>query len=89
MKTSPFLLKFSPDYDIAALEYKAAAECFEVDPSEQATEQALRCWEKVAEIRDKQQDAFGAARALDQVSSLLLSVHVEHAFPSLARCISL
>ncbi|PHJ22379.1 gamma-soluble nsf attachment protein [Cystoisospora suis] len=71
MKTSFISLKFSPDYDIAALEYKAAAECFEADPSEEATEKALHCWNKVVEIRDKQQDCFGAARALEQMATLL------------------
>ncbi|CBZ50490.1 gi20748, related [Neospora caninum Liverpool] len=71
LKTSVFLLKFSPDYDIAALEYKAAAECFQEDRSEQALAQALHCWQKVVEIRDKQQDAFGTARALEQMAVLL------------------
>ncbi|KEP61372.1 UNVERIFIED_CONTAM: gamma-soluble NSF attachment protein, putative [Hammondia hammondi] len=70
LKTSVFLLKLSPDYDIAALEYKAAAECFQEDRNEQAFRQALHCWQKVVDIRDKQQDAFGAARALEQMASL-------------------
>ncbi|RQX67512.1 putative gamma-soluble NSF attachment protein [Toxoplasma gondii CAST] len=78
LKTSVFLFKFSPDYDIAALEYKAAAECFQEDGSEQAFPQALHCWQKVADIRDKQQDAFGAARALEQMACLHSSSQPGH-----------
>ncbi|PFH36126.1 putative gamma-soluble NSF attachment protein [Besnoitia besnoiti] len=70
LKTSLRLLKFSPDYDVAALEYRAAAECFQQDGSEPALPEALHCWQKVVEIADKQQDSVGAARALEQMASL-------------------
>eukprot|EP00920_Eleutheroschizon_duboscqi_P037750 GHVT01090406.1.p1 GENE.GHVT01090406.1~~GHVT01090406.1.p1 ORF type:complete len:180 (+),score=10.90 GHVT01090406.1:611-1150(+) len=73
LSTSFFSLKFSPDWDVAAAEYGRAAQCFQtgaqricpVDPG--ALQHAAATHLKVAAIRERQHDSFGAGRAREQV----------------------
>eukprot|EP00921_Rhytidocystis_pertsovi_P000070 GHVQ01000178.1.p1 GENE.GHVQ01000178.1~~GHVQ01000178.1.p1 ORF type:complete len:426 (+),score=85.22 GHVQ01000178.1:374-1651(+) len=69
LKTNFFLLKFSPDYDIAALEYSQAAQCFTAC---QDFALAVDSYTRVARIREAQGDSFGAGRAWEGAGSGLL-----------------
>eukprot|EP00920_Eleutheroschizon_duboscqi_P037760 GHVT01090419.1.p1 GENE.GHVT01090419.1~~GHVT01090419.1.p1 ORF type:complete len:270 (+),score=27.08 GHVT01090419.1:611-1420(+) len=78
LSTSFFSLKFSPDWDVAAAEYGRAAQCFQtgaqricpVDPG--ALQHAAATHLKVAAIRERQHDSFGAGRAREQAGRLLV-----------------
>eukprot|EP00922_Rhytidocystis_sp_ex-Travisia-forbesii_P061629 GHVS01091306.1.p1 GENE.GHVS01091306.1~~GHVS01091306.1.p1 ORF type:complete len:341 (-),score=49.42 GHVS01091306.1:304-1326(-) len=68
LKTNVWSLKFSPDYDIAALEFSQAAQCFHAAGDYQ---QAVSAHENVAKVREGQGDCFGSGRAYEAAGTLL------------------
>eukprot|EP00922_Rhytidocystis_sp_ex-Travisia-forbesii_P060307 GHVS01089407.1.p1 GENE.GHVS01089407.1~~GHVS01089407.1.p1 ORF type:complete len:337 (-),score=70.08 GHVS01089407.1:453-1463(-) len=68
LKTNIWSLKFSPDHDVAALEFTQAAQCFQALGDYQ---QAVSAHESVAKVRQVQGDSFGAGRAFEAAGTLI------------------